>query len=543
LSKASPGNDANDYDEVALRCNSMVRVTRYSVPVLLAGLWLSTALPLRGQQTASSQAVLKEARREAAQGHAVEAVRLFRRVHAVLSAQDALAFATALAATGDVPDAKKEIGEALVRNAKSAPLNDAFGALLAQEGHLDQALVSFKAAVAADPGYARAQYHLGVVLLSLNDPAEALAALETAAAANPDDFDVQLQLGRTFSALQQDGDALDHLHRAVALRTGGTAPQATYALALALQASGDSKSALPLFDSVLVDPRMADAVNADNSMLINDALAHVQTGDAVGALPLYTRALALGPDSVTLREDFGVAYLQQSDLNHAIEEFRAGLIMEPQSAHLHYDLGLALKLKDDLAAAVPEFKRSAQLDPTLPDPAYTLGLIAMQQGNFAEAATQLKTATTLQPQNGDAWALLGSVLKDAGDSAGAAEALKKAIALEPMQPSLHIQLAALESEAGDKSAAAADRKVAAELSRAAISRQRASFALKSGRTLLGENKIPEAIVQLDTAVQADPTLPEAHTLLADAYAREGKSAEAGQERQKAEALTRTGTHP
>jgi Flp pilus assembly protein TadD len=167
----------------------------------------------------------------------------------------------------------------------------------------------------------------------------------------------------------------------------------------------------------------------------------------------------------------------------------------------------------------------------------------MQQGNFAEAATQLITATTLQPQNGDAWALLGSVLKDAGDSAGAAEALKKAIALEPMQPSLHIQLAALESEAGDKSAAAADRKVAAELSRAAISRQRASFALKSGRALLSENKIPEAIVQLDTAVQADPTLPEPHTLLANAYAREGKPAEAGQERQKAEALTRTGTHP
>jgi tetratricopeptide (TPR) repeat protein len=527
----------------------MVRLLSHSALLLLVVACLG-AEPVIAQQAdagpSNAAAVLIEARQEAALGHDAEAVGLFRQAetdaHAVLSAEDALAYATALSAIGDIAGAQKEIGDALVRNPNSAALNDASGALMAQGGHIGEALTFFRNAVSADPGYARAQYHLGVALLSLNDPAEALAPLESAAAANPDDFDVQLQLGRTFSALQQDSDGLDHLHRAATLRTNGTAPQATYALALALQASGDSKSALPLFESVLADPRMAEAVRSDNSMLINDALAHVQTGDAAGALPLYARALTLGPDTATLREDFGVAYLQQSDLNHAMEQFRAGLVMEPANAHLHYDLGLALKLKDDLAAAIPEFKRSAALDPSLPDPAYTLGLIAMQQGNFAEAAAQLKTATTLQPQNGDAWSLLGSVLKDAGDSAGAADALKKAIVLEPSQPSLHIQLAALESEAGDKTAAAADRKIAADLSRAAISRQRASFALKSGRALLDEKKIPEAIVQLDTAAQADPALSEAHRLLAQAYTLQGKLNEAAAEQQKADALVH-GEHP
>jgi Flp pilus assembly protein TadD len=251
----------------------------------------------------------------------------------------------------------------------------------------------------------------------------------------------------------------------------------------------------------------------------------------------------MGPDSPTLREDYGVAYLQQSDLDHAIEQFRLGLQLDPANAQLHYDLGLALKLKDNLAAAVPEFERAATLDTTLPDPAYTLGVIYMQQGHFADAAVQLKRATALQPKNGDAWALLGSVLKDSGDAAGATDALQRAIALEPDQPSLHIQLAALETQSGDKQAAAADRKIAANLSRVAIARQHADFALKSGRSLLADGELDEAVVQLTIASQAAPTLGEPHRLLAEAYARQGKPADAALERRTAAALDAKSIEP
>jgi protein O-GlcNAc transferase len=130
------------------------------------------------------------------------------------------------------------------------------------------------------------------------------------------------------------------------------------------------------------------------------------------------------------------------------------------------------------------------------------------------------------------------VLKDSGDPKGATEALQRAIALEPNQPSLHVQLATLESQAGDKEAAAAERKIAAELSREANSRQRAGFALNSGRVLLQQNKLDDAILQLSTAAQADPSLAEPHSLLAEAYARQGKSADAALERQRAAAIER-----
>lgn len=467
-----------------------------------------------------------------------EAIKLFRQALAghpapELSAQDAIAFATALSATGEQAEAESTLRTGLTAAANSAELNDALGALLAKRGALAEALPYFEKAVAIDPSSTGAKKHFGAALLELGQAENAIAVLQPAASAAPEDFDIHLQLGRALSSLHRDAEALDELHRAARLRKSSVSPDAVYALALALQASGDPAGALPLFELA------AQSGVKTSAALINYALARVQTGDAKGAMPLYARALAIGPDSATLRKNYGVAYLQQSDLDHAIEQFQKGIALDPEDASLHYDLALAFKLKDNLSAAVPEFERAAQLDPKLPDPAYTLGVLYMQQGRFADAAGQFKRATSLQPGNGEAWALLGNVLKDLGDSTGAVDALKRAITLQPDQPSLHIQLAALELQAGDKDAATAERKIAADLSRAAVSRQRASFALKSGRSLLADGKVEDAITQLKIAAEADPSLPEPHRLLADAYQRRGNSADAALERQKAKSLEET----
>lgn len=480
------------------------------------------------------------AHQQALLGHYADAVTLYRNALAepqppILSDADALLYATSLAATGDIEEARQQLTHALAQTPDSAPLNNALGTLIAQSGRLDDALPYFQRAVASDPSLTTAQYHLGAALLALNQPEAALGPLQIAAQTAPNRFDIQLQLGKALSATHQDADALTHLHLAAQLVTPNTSPDALYALALALQASGDARASLPLFEAATTSPNASPSASG-SAALTNYALARVQTGDAAGAIPLYKRALALGPDTPDLREDFGVAYLQQNDIDHALEQFRAGLALDPSNPHLHYDLGLAYKLKDDLASAVPEFQRAQQLDPTLPDPAYTLGVIYMQQGHFPDAIKELKQAAQLQPNNGDAWALLGSVLKDSEDSAGAFDALTRAVALEPDQPSLHIQLAALDMEAGKRAEAAAERKIAATLSRAANNRQRANFSLRSGRVLLDQNKIPDAIIQLNNAVEAEPTLVEPHTLLAEAYDRQGDTEKAAAERKLAASL-------
>jgi protein O-GlcNAc transferase len=178
------------------------------------------------------------------------------------------------------------------------------------------------------------------------------------------------------------------------------------------------------------------------------------------------------------------------------------------------------------------------LDPQLPDPHYTLGVIEMQLGDFTQAKAQLEQAVGLQPANGEAWSLLGSVDKQAGDAAQAEEALRRAILLLPEQPSPHITLASILAERGEKENAAAERKIAAQLSRVVVGKQRAQFALDSGRALLARGQVNEAIVQLQTAVTAQPELLDAHVALADALSRAGRDSEALSERQKVETLAK-----
>lgn len=480
---------------------------------------------------------LNLARCETALGNHQAAIDLFRKVTAgphpaELNDDETIAFATSLRAAGDSTGAIDLLNLAAQAAPKSAKLADAVGSLLASDGNPDNAISWFDRAIAVDPTYAVAQYHRAAALLEAGRPTEAvLAAQSLLSKDSSPSFDLELLLGRALSATHNDPEALKHLHRAAQLQPEEHPPQAQYALALALQASGDPASALPWFAAAL-ETKSGLLLN-DNSPFVNYALARVQTGDADGAITLYARALARGPDSATLREDYGAAFLQTARVDEAISQFRAGLTLEPSSALLHYDLGLALKLQDDLAGALSEFERATALDPHLPDPAYTLGVIYMQQGKFPEAAASLRRAITLQPGNGDAWALLGSVLKESDHLDEAANALEHAIAIEPDQPSLHIQLAAIEAAEGKRDQATAERKIAADLSRVATARQRAGFALRSGRALLEQGKLAEAVTQLNNAVHAEPALAEPHLLLAEAYTRQGRMAEAALEREQA----------
>jgi protein O-GlcNAc transferase len=446
-----------------------------------------------------------------------------------LGPQAAIAYAVALTATAEPAVAEKQLEAALTTSPDNAALHDALGTLLAQKENYSEAGEQFQRAISLDPALASAHYHLGSVFLDHGDPAAAVAELTQANDLAKTNTEYALQLGRALRANNQGEPALAVMRHALAADPASV--DAKYELALTLQANDNPREALPLFVQVVT------ARPQDLAALTNLGLALVQTGDAKGAIPIYVRGLTLDARNATLREDLGVAYLQQSDLNHAIEQFRAGLAVEPNNPQLHYDLGLALKLKDDPTEAVQELEQAEKLDPKLPDPPYTLGVLYMQLGRFSVAQVELEQATALRPDNGDAWAILGNVYKEAGELQNAAAALRRAIELLPNQPSPHISLAAILIQQGDPIGAAEERKKAAALSRIAVSRQRANFALDSGRTLLKRGQVADALVQFQSAVDADPNYAEAHSALADALDRQGRSADAALERQKAQKPT------
>jgi tetratricopeptide (TPR) repeat protein len=228
--------------------------------------------------------------------------------------------------------------------------------------------------------------------------------------------------------------------------------------------------------------------------------------------------------------------MQMNEIDEAIQVLSSGLKSNPDNFQLHYNLGLALKLKDDNAAAIPELETAAKLDPSAHEPHYTLGILYMQDGRYDDAARELSLAMKLHPDNADGWATLGSLYRKMNKLPEAADALREAIRQMPGQPDPHLTLAMVLAQQGQATEAAIERKKGAELERVTMNLQRATVSTNSGDALLQKGQLADAVERFREALNNDPNYAEAHRGLANALERQGKKAEAAEERHKADAL-------
>src|SRR3984885_3235191 len=157
----------------------------------------------------------------------------------------------------------------------------------------------------------------------------------------------------------------------------------------------------------------------------------------------------------------------------------------------------------------------------------------MQVGRYADAARELNISLKLQPENGDGWATLGSVYSKLDQLPEAVSALREAIRQLPRQSDPHLTLAAVLVKQGQPAEAAEERRKAAELMRANMNRQRAEVATNAANSQMKDGNFDDAIVQFREALSYDANYAEAHLGLASALERQGKSAEAAEERRKA----------
>ncbi len=487
-------------------------------------------------------------------GHAEEAIHEFE-LTLKLRPGDAMArmnlsmvhetLAQRLAAAGKFSEAEREMRTALGAQlnpgspapsadaARTAQLEDELGSVLAQQRQWAQAEAAFRESLRLNPDPAASagpHMHLGIVLLEERQAEVAITNLQQAVNGAPQSSMAHFELGRGLGATGHDEEAVKQLLQADTLVATHkeAAPQGlALELAMAEQRLGRQQESIPYFQKAIeMEPRNATA-------LTNLGLALTQTGKAGEAMPYFQRALKESPKDPTLLEDIGVAELQQSHFEEAISRFEWALLVDKDNPQLHYDLGLAYKLKDRMEDAVRELQQAIRLDPTLPDPPYTLGILYMQMGKLEDAVNQMRAALTVRPENGDGWAILGSTLKQAGRQSEAEEALRKAIALLPSQPGPHITLAGVLAEEGKHDEATAERKIAAGLSRTAVSRQRATFSTNAGNQLLLRGDIEGAVGRYQEAINADPDYSEAHAQLAVAYERQGRTADAQAEHEKA----------
>jgi tetratricopeptide (TPR) repeat protein len=467
-------------------------------------------------------------------GQAAKALPLFAKVEATANAEKRpLAasilgpYARALAAAGKLDAATEKMKEAAGRDPRNAEIEDELGSLYAQQQAWAQAREAFAGALKAKPEFAMAHLHLGLAFKELGQPGamEELAKADALAPGNPV---IAVEYGSALSGAGQDEQAIAVLEPAV--KADPDSLEAAYPLGLALQRVGRMDEAIPLLEKV------AEARPKDGEALTNLGMALCQVQRAKDAVPILQRAVAIAPENPTAHQDLAAAFIQLSQFEDAVAQLRAALKLSPNAPQLHYNLGLALKMEDDAQGAIPELEMAEKLDGSAPEPRYILGVLYLQVGRYADAARELSASLKLRPENADGWATLGSVYNKLEQLPEAASALREAIRQEPLQADPHLTLAAVLVKQNDPAAAAAERKTAAELMRAHMNEQRAEVATHAAESQLKDGHVEDAIAQFREALSYDDRYAEAHTGLAAALERQGKTVEAAAERQKAEAL-------
>jgi protein O-GlcNAc transferase len=411
-----------------------------------------------------------------------------------------------------------------------AEFHDALGSLYAQKRVWPVAEQEFERAIQLNPESASAHLHLGFVLQAemKGDPA---AEWVRASSLAPHDASIALEAGKALADAGLDSQAEPILKHAVQLSPDSS--PAALALAIVLQNTNQIPASVDLLRHVVQrDPR-------NRMALVDLGLALSQMHRAQDGIPYLQHALALEPNNPTAHQDLAAAYLQVDQVESAITELQAALKLAPNSAKIHYDLGVAYKLRDDAANAIPQLEAAEKIEPDSYQAPYVLGLLYMQVARNDEAAQQLALSLKLHPQNGDGWSSLGSVYLRLNRLPEAEHALRQAIQQLPAQADPHLILATVLIKQGKTEEAVEERKIAAGLMRAHMNLQRAEVATNSGKSLLSDGKVDEAIVEFRNAISFDPTFAEAHAELATALDEQGKSAEARKERDAALSLQKT----
>lgn len=439
------------------------------------------------------------------------------------------AHARCLQASGQTQAAIVPMKQAVAQDSRNAELYDQLGSLYAIEKNWGPAEQQFSEALRLKDDFATAHLHLGLVL-GAEQKAGAEEELQKAYRLAPRDPAIAVTAGKALADAGHDREALPMLQRSVELQPKSAAAQ--YQLALVLQRVDRVHEAVEFLKKVVeADPRNGEA-------LTNLGTALAQAHQAADGIPFLKRAVVLNPGNATAHQDLAAAYLQVNQIDDAIAELKTAIKIAPNSPQLHYDLGTAYKLQDDAADAIPELERAERLNPSGYEPAYLLGLLYMQVARYSEAAQQLEVALRLHPGNGEGWATLGSVYNKLDRLPEAAKALREAIQQMPDQADSHLILAAVLVKQNDVAGAAQERKVAADLMRTHMNLQRAEVATNSGKSLLKQGKLDDAIVQFRDALTFDPNYAEAHLQLAATLEKQGKAADAAMERARGEALVK-----
>jgi choline-sulfatase len=183
------------------------------------------------------------------------------------------------------------------------------------------------------------------------------------------------------------------------------------------------------------------------------------------------------------------------------------------------------------ADARAALEKALEIDPKSPTALRQLGELEFQAGEYAEAAEHLKRAREVRPDDATAAFIRGQALQKTGDLAGARDALEASLKLVPSQLEARLLLSQIYLRLSDPKAAEDQAEAALLLQPESI-----DAAIAVARAKIVDRRFPAAVETLKPISESKSATAELFDVLSQAYAGQGKEADAARAKNQADRL-------
>jgi tetratricopeptide (TPR) repeat protein len=293
--------------------------------------------------------------------------------------------------------------------------------------------------------------------------------------------------------------------------------------------AGDAAQAI----SILENYRHQRPAEAEVYNLLG--IAYGRAGNDDQSLVMFKEFARLAPSNAGAYNNLGAAYLRKDNQDQAEAAFRHALRIRPQDINALYNLGALLNGKHKYSESRPLLARSFQQEHSSAI-GYEAAVAAAGTGDRKAALRILNSLDPSKDPNAAPWfKLVGTLNFDEGNLADASKALEYATRLAPDDKEALYSLALVRLKSGQ-----ADQAVPL-LDKVMDSLSESSRGVREGTLLASYGAYPQALVEFEQAITADPLSYEAAYNLAVLRLEHLKDAEgAGNAAQKALAIKNTG---
>jgi Flp pilus assembly protein TadD len=356
-----------------------------------------------------------------------------------------------LLAKGQREEAARVARRIIEANPRDGQARLFLGSILAEDGHVPEAVAQLKEAVRLMPRSAEAHNALGEAFQAGGDRKGARAEFEQALALDPAFAQAHASLALILLESGESAAAAGHLDRAI--RLFGDSPDAAHPYYLRAKIHTDRNE----IEKAEADLKRAVSLRPDFSEAWSDlGKAREVLQDDDGALAAFRRSVELDPKDAIAQYRLGAAYLRRDEPHQAVVHLRESYRLDPRNQSTLHSFQLALRqdgqpeeaarIKAELAALLLEIDRESQsaftalrlnnegsalekggnvgaaagkyeqavaLDPTHAGFRLNLGVALLRLGRWKEGLTQLREAARLDPES----AMIKTALRDALEQA------------------------------------------------------------------------------------------------------------------------------